>query len=416
MMKKNKLTQKDWLEYLNNLNIREISKRNSSGFTTWALFGLIGFISFKVLDILPIVCMDIERVFLTKLFITNFLNLCIVISVFMVFLAMTPRLYKRKIYTKFMWNTYTFVRGILFFIYIIGFFSNIYIAFVLKYYKLNILPYRFFTIYVTVFIIGILINIFFTKKENSMPRIDSGYLYNNPKHINIVKNIYLFFCLVLSLSLAFSIYQIMQNYNILNYLIILKLVFYLSTSIGAIILLVSNIIILIRNIGLEDFERKIMLQNLGEKEIVKQFTDMFIGKDIIQWLKEIKEETKEITTRIIKLFDKFNKECDSLNKGEEDLNKRIMKARAVINNFTEMRKNFSNKDVEKYESNTEKIDYFLKQSPLSDEEGLIISEFNRNRKKEFEVIFDMDSKIETRIKELEKYVTDTEKLAKSKDK
>lgn len=415
-MKKNKLTQKDWLEYLDNLNIREISKRNSSGFTTWALFGLIGFISFRVLDILPTVCMDIERVFLIKLFMTNFFNLCIVISVFMVFLAMTPRLYKRKIYTIFMWNTYVFVRAVLFFIYIIGFFSNIYIAFVLKNYKLNILPYRFFTIYVTVFIIGILINIFFTKKENNMPRIDSGYLYNNPKHINLVKNIYLFFCLVLSLSLAFSIYQIMQNYNILNYLIILKLVFYLITFIGAIILLVFNIIILIRNIGLEDFERKIMLQNLSENEIVKEFIDKFVGKDITQWLKEIEDETKEITTRFIKLYDKFNKEIDSLDKNEKDLNKRIMKAETILKNITERGKNVSKKDIEKFKNNTEKIDYFLKQGPLSDEEELIISEFNRNRKKDGEVLFDADYKIKTGIKKLGKYVNDIKKLADLKDK
>jgi len=162
-MKKNNLTQKDWLVYLDNLNNREISKRNSSGFTTWALFGLIGFISFKVLDILPTVCMDMKKVFLSKLFMTNFFNLCIVISVLMFFLVMTPRLDKRKIYTKFMWNTYIFTRGVLCFIYIIGLFSNIYIAFALKYYKLNILSYCFFTIYVTLFTIGILINIFFTK-------------------------------------------------------------------------------------------------------------------------------------------------------------------------------------------------------------------------------------------------------------
>jgi len=414
-MKKNKLTQKDWLEYLNNLNIREISKRNSSGFTTWALFGLIGFISFKVLDILPTVCMDMERVFLTKLFMTNFLNLCIVISVFMFFLVMTPRFDKRKIYTKFMWNTYIFVRGVLCFIYIIGFFSNIYIAFVLKYYELNILPYRFFTIYVTIFIIGLSINIFFTKKENNMPRIDSGYLYN-PKHINLVKNIFLFFCIVLSLSLAFSIYQIMQNYNILNYLIILKLVFYLSTFIGAIILLASNIIILIRNIRLEDFERKIMLQNLGAKEIVKEFIDKFVGKDITQWLKEIEDETKEITTRFIKIYDKFNKEIDSLDKKEKDLNKKITKAETILKNITERGKNISKKDIEKFKNNTEKIDYFLKQGPLCDEEELIVSEFSRNRKKESEVFFDADYKIKTGIKKLGKYVNDIKKLAESKDK
>lgn len=70
-MKKNNLTQKDWLIYLNDLNNREISKQNSSGFTTWAFFGLIGFTLFKLLDSLPTIFMDTKNVFLSKLFITN---------------------------------------------------------------------------------------------------------------------------------------------------------------------------------------------------------------------------------------------------------------------------------------------------------------------------------------------------------
>lgn len=413
-MKKNNLTQKDWLVYLDNLNNREISKRNSSGFTTWALFGLIGFISFKVLDILPTVCMDMKKVFLSKLFMTNFFNLCIVISVFMFFLVMTPRLDKRKIYTNFMWNAYIFVRGVLCFIYIIGFFSNIYIAFVLKYYKLNILPYRFFTIYVTVFIIGILINIFFTKKENNMPRIDSGYFYN-PKHMDLVKNIYLFFCLVLSLSLAFSIYQIMQNYNILNYLIILKLVFYLSTFIGAIILLVFNIIVLIRNIGLEDFERKIMLQNLSENEIVKEFIDKFIGKDITQWLKEIEDETKEEKTIIREAYDKLENEFSNSRQEEKDLNKKIIQAEMLseklgklTNRFIELQGKFINAN--------NKLEYFLKQGPLNNEEYLLVRKIIHTNTKDYQSLLDMNPKLEIKLKEIKEFVNTIKESTTLEDK
>ena len=413
-MKKNKLTQKDWLEYLNNLNNREINKQNSSGFTTWALLGLIGFLLFKLLDILPIVSMDIKNVFLVKLSITNFLNFWILITVFIFFL-MPFRDEKRKIYTKFMKNNFLFVGGVLYFIYIIGFLGNIYITVILKYYGLSILPYCVFSAYVTIFIIGLLINKITTKKENKMPRIDSGYLYDT-KSKNLIKYIYLFICLVLSFSFLFSIYQIMQNYYILNHLIVLKLVIYLSAFTGAIILFIGNFIILMGSRWLEEFERKIMIQNLNEKEIVKEFIDKFVGKDITQWLREIEDETKEIITRFIKLYDKFNKEYDSLDKKEKDLNKRIMKAKTILKALTEIGKNVSHKDVEKYRENTEKINYFLKQGSLSDEEELIISEFNRNRIDEGEVLIDADSKIETRIKELEKYVNDIEKLAELKNK
>lgn len=414
MMKKNKLNQKDWLEYLNNLNNREISKRNSSGFNTWALFGLIGFILFKLFDILPIVFMDIKKVFLTKLAITNIFNFCIIITVFMFFLLMTPRGEKRKIYTKFMKNVLIFVGGVLYFIYIVGFFSNIYITVYLKYYGLSILPYCAFAIYETIFIIGLLINRITTKKENKMPRVYSGYFYNK-KLINIAKYIYLFFCLVLSISFTFSIYQIIQNYNILNYLIVLKLAVYLSAFIGAIILLIANIIVLMKNRWLEEFERKIMLQNLDEKEIVKAFIDEFVGKNIIQWLKEIEDETKKGNTRIIRLYNKFEKKINNLNQKEKDLNKRIIieknllkLAKVTINRFRKYR--------EKFKNNADKIEHFLKQGPLSNEEYLLIEERNRSRAKEHKALLDMLTRLTTMNKEVEKYVDATNKLKKKKDK
>ena len=327
---------------------------------------------------------------------------------------MTPRGEKRKIYTKFMKNALIFAGGVLYFIYIIGFFSNIYITVYLKYYELSILPYCIFAIYETIFIIGLLFIKITTKKENKMPRIESGYFYNK-KLINIGKYIYLFFCLVLSISFVLSIFQIIQNFNILKYLIVLKLAVYLAAFMGAIILLIANIIVLMKNRWLEEFERKIMLQNLNEKEIVEAFINEFIGKDIVQWLKQIEDETKEISTRIIKLYDKFNKEWDGLDKKEKDLNKRIMKAKTILKKITEIGKNISSKDIEKIKNNSEKINYFLKQGSLSDEEEVIICEFNRNRKEEAEVLFDINSKIKTRIKELEKFVNATEKLVELKE-
>jgi len=47
---------------------------------------------------------------------------------------------------------------------------------------------------------------------------------------------------------------------------------------------------------------------------------------------------------------------------------------------------------------------------------VIINEYIRNREKDGKVLSDKISKIEIMIEELEKYVSDTEKLAESKDK
>jgi hypothetical protein len=412
-MKKNNLTQKDWLVYLNNLNNREISKQSSSGFTTWALFGLIGFTLFKFLDSLPIIFIDTKNVFLSKLFITNILNFCIVFFLFIPILLIP--LGKRKIYNKFMIKISFFVIVIIYFIFIFGCLSNIYITVDLEYHGLSTLPYRVFAIYEIIFLIGFSINRITAKKENKMPRMDSGYLYIK-KHKNPVKYIFIFLSFVFSFFFLFSIYQMIQNDYILDHLSVLKSIIYLSVFIGAIILFIGNRISQIRNIWLEELERKIMLQNLDEKEIVKEFIDKFIGKDIAQWLKEIEDETKEITNRLLKYYDKFNKEYDNLDKKENDLTKRIIKIKTFLKNIVRLNKNVFNKNMEKYKNNVEKIKYFLKQGPLSDEEQLIINEYIRNREKEAKVLSDKDSKIKAIIEELEKYVSDTEKLAESRDK
>jgi len=401
MEKENKLNQKDWLEYLNNLNNREISKLNSSGFNTWALFGLIGFVLFKLFDILPIVFMDIKKVFLTKLAITNIFNFCIIITVFM-FVLSIPRDEKRKFYTKFMKNALIFVGGVLYFIHIVGFFSNIYITVYLKYYGLSVLPYCIFAIYETIFIIGLLINKITTKKENKMPRIESGYIYNK-KLRNIAKYIYLFFCLVLSISFIFSIYQIIQNYNILNYLIVLKLAVYLSAFIGAIILLIANITVLMRNRWLEEFERKIMLQNLDEKEIVKEFIDKFVGKDITQWLKEIEDETKEEKTIIREAYDKLENEFSNLRQEEKDLDKKIIQAEMIIKKLGK----FTNRFIElqgKFTKANNKLEYFLKQGPFSDEEYLLVRKIIHTNTEDYESLLDMNPKLEKKLKEIKEFV------------
>ena len=255
----------------------------------------------------------------------------------------------------------------------------------------------------------------YLKKENKMPRVDSGYLYNN-KYKNLVKYIFIFLSFVFSFFFLFSIYQIIQNDYILEHLDVLKSIIYLSAFIGAIILFIGKVISQVRNIWLEELERKIILQNLSEKEIVKEFIDKFVGKDVTQWLKEIKDEAKVITNSFVMYYEKFTKEYDNLDKKENDLIKRIIKIKTFIKNIIELKENVLNKNIEKYKNNTEKIKYFLQQGPLSDEEELIINEYIRDREKEYEVLSDKHSKINAMTEELKKYVNDAEKLAESKDK
>ncbi len=413
MMKKININRKDWLVYLNNLNNREISKQNSSGFTTWALLGFISFLLFKWLNSLPIIIIDVKNVFLFKLFITNIFNIFVAIIIFLVTLSM-PFSGRRKIYTKLLMKMSILITGIIYFIFVIGFFCNIYIAIKLKIYGLSILPYCVFAIFEIFSIIGYTINRITAKKEDKMPRVDLGYFYNS-KRKNSFKKIYIVLSIGLLSFFLFSIYQIIQNDYFFNYISVLESAIYLGTLIGVISVLIGKSIIQAKNRWVEEFERKIMLQNLDEKEIVKAFIDEFVGKDIIQWLSEIKDETKEEKIRVIKFFDKLEKEVNSLNPKEKDLNKRIIKAENILKKFKEL-DNCLDEHIEKFSNNTDKVNHFLQQGPLSDEEELLIREFKRTRNKDNKFLKELISKKGTLIERLRKYNNVTERLDKSKDK
>jgi len=236
MVKKNNLTRKDWLEYINNLNCREISKRSSSGITTWALLSLIGFILFEIINSLPIILMDTLKLFLTKLFIANIFNSYIIIFLLILVLAM-PLEGKRKIYNTLMKKIFPFGAGTMFIIIIFSCISNINIIKIVKYYGLHAWPYWIFNIFEIIFMISFIISLIIIKKNNKMPRIDSGYLYSK-KRKNPIKKAYIFFFLFLSIPFLFSIYQILQIDAILGHLNVLRFVIYLNVLIIVIIICV----------------------------------------------------------------------------------------------------------------------------------------------------------------------------------
>jgi len=409
-----KFSRKDWLNYLNNLDSREISKRNSSGFTLWASFGLFGFALFRLLDSLPIIFADVENVFLTILFFTNIFNFSIIVALFILTLVI-PQSRKRKIITELSNKGIILISIILNFIIIIGVICNIYIVIMSKYYGLSTIAYYIFSIYGTINTIGMIIfNKIIFKKDSKMPKFDFGFYYST-KDKNPIKYLYGFTCLVLLCFLILSVYQIIQSNYILNHLDLIKSSIYLSILIASTILFSYQLISNMKYEWLEQFERNIILKNLNEKEIVKIFLNEFVGKDVLQWLNEIEDETKEEMNRSIKLYNKLEKEFNKLNQKEENLNKRVIKAKEILKRFTILN-NSTNKLGSIFSNNNDKLRHFLKQGPISGEEDLLIRTIINTRTKERKKILDLISKIEIKIKEFDKYTNTTKESTALKDK
>lgn len=66
-----KLTQKEWLEFLNNYNERYFTRQQASGFTLWALVGVLVFLCSELLKSLSNITNDF---FLFSVFFTILLN------------------------------------------------------------------------------------------------------------------------------------------------------------------------------------------------------------------------------------------------------------------------------------------------------------------------------------------------------
>jgi len=397
-----KFSQKDWLNYLNNLNSREISKRNASGFTLWALFGFFGFTLFRLLGSLPIIFTNVKNMFLAILFFTNIFNFSIVVALFILTLVI-PQSRKRKITTELSDKGIILNSVIVNFIFIVGIICNVYIVIFSKHYGLSTISYYVFGIYGVINTIGkIIFDKIIVTKDNKMPKIDFGTYYST-KDKNPIKYMYGFACLALLCLLILSVYQIIQSNYILDHLDLIKSSIYLSILIASTILFTYQLISNMKNEWLEQFERNIILKNLNEEEIEKIFINEFIGKDVLQWLKEIEDETKEEKTIIREAYSKFENEYSNLRQEEKDVNKKSIQAEIIIEKLGKLANRFLELQ-DKFINTNNKLEYFLKQGPFSDEEYLLVRKIIHTNHKDYQSLLYMNPKLEKKLKEIKEFV------------
>ena len=153
----------------------------------------------------------------------------------------------------------------------------------------------------------------------------------------------------------------------------------------------------------EQFERKIILKNLNEEEIEKIFINEFIGKDVLQWLKEIGDETKEEKTIIREAYSKFENEFSNLKQEEKDINKKSVQAEIITEKLGKLANRFLELQ-DKFINTNKKLEYFLKQGPFSDEEYLLVRKVIHTNHKDYQSLLDMNPKLEKKLKEIKEFV------------
>jgi len=366
----------------------------------WALFGLFGFTLFQILDNLQIIFTDSESLFLTLLFFINIFNTFIVIALFFLFLLI-PKNKARKIITA-LSNESNILISIAFdVVFIIGVFCNIYVIFFSKHYGLNPVPYYAFGIYDFLYIFS---RIFFNKliftKDNKIPKVDLGLYYNN-KNKNLIKSIYGIIFLILFCFHVLSIYQIIQNDYILNHIDLFKSSIYLNILFASIFLFIRQLVSNMRYEWLEQFERNIILKNLNVEEIENIFINEFIGKDAVQWLKELENEAKEESTVIKKIFSNIKNDFKDLTQEEKDLNKKIIQLELITKRLKELSNRCKTSQIIFIDSN-KKLNYFLDQGPVNNEEELLIRKTIEINKKNCQILHDIIPELEDKLNEVER--------------
>lgn len=390
--------QKDWLIFIAELNNREINKQNYLGFNLWVLFGLFGFALFKILDSLPIIYADAINKFLFILFFTNIFNLYVILALLsLTFLI--PQSGKRKIITELSYKASNLYSVIFKFIFFIGVIFNFYIAVNSKRYELSRIPYYIFCIYGPVCKI-VFEEIFFIKDKTL--KIDSGINYDikNKKRIKCLYKIFMIVTFIL--FIIYSVYPIFHNNYILNHLDLMKSSIYLSLFIPFLILFSYLLNSNKRSEWLEQFEKRIILENISEEKIEEIFLNEFVGKDIIQWLKEIGNDIKEENDRIIKHLNEFKNEFNELKQEEKDLNEEIIKAKIILNTFTERMNPLKTKN--KFSNITDKLMNFFKQGLMNEEEYLYFNSIAKDNK----IMFNTFVEVNIMIDEVKTYIKDAE--------
>jgi hypothetical protein len=356
------------------LNDREINRRRASGFTSWALLGVVTYLLFHLLDNLPLIFSPPNNIFFF------FIYSVVTGNLFMSFLILYGSF-------KLAHNSSTerrIISGIdksssrLLFFYLSFLFT--FISAINFYSALNVTgkfiyswPYYIFGFFFLVQafsrrIIKILWTRKIVTKDVDIPEIGSGLFASDKLRKFIVRILVVLGCLLLGTAI-FTIKDLASQNYIFSKIEIIKL------SIRFIFFLILFLIIIgqytkkIKFDWLEALERRIVVEELKPQQIKTLFVKEFLGEKTLDWINSIQKELYLKYEDILKVINEAEKELKALRNINSD----------YIFEIETRRKNTCTKVKEVYENYYNfvlaKLKHFkilLKQSPPTSDEALAL--------------------------------------------
>lgn len=313
-----------WLHYITKLNDRALSKRQTSGFTTWAICGILAILSFKILNILPILTNTPDIRFLFLVVISTSVNLSISILYLLAGFYMygTPtseiRLKTRLSHvTEHLLYVPLLVIGI----------PIVYISFYTgctdKPYYLPWWPYYLLGVFYILNLLiplgkGIKTFIKFKKEYKEIPHLaESPFFSKSPAKLFVMLGIIIVGIFLTCCSFS-AVYYLLKNSPILNHINLIKYSFEIIAILILTLILLGRIATGAKEQFLEALELKIVLDELNPDQIKEIFIKEFLGKKVLDWVLLIESESKTLSNNYYMAVESAKKEFNKINETLKD--------------------------------------------------------------------------------------------------
>lgn len=307
--------EKIWLDYIIKLNDRYFSKQKTSGFTSYAILGILGIILFDIIDIVSSNLPFSGHYANFYIYLNNSFNTGIAIIIFLAFLGsvclpiQSPRLSVRM----------SVLPSFVFSILSISFVFSTLILNIITIYNQHLnaskIPYKIFSFSIgTILILTFLqkINLYRKKLKLAKSTESKGFTFPKLSYLpiteipfyNVALSLIIIFSLLLIVNSMYSWIDLIRSSNIIQTPFLIKISIELTVFIFLIFMFIQKFISSKHNLFLENLERRIIVENLTSDEIKKIFVREFLGETTRDWINEIQRTIDQKYDNVMSELDK----------------------------------------------------------------------------------------------------------------
>jgi hypothetical protein len=311
-----------WFEYITKINDRALRKRQSSGFTNWAICGLLIILLYRISESIPHIFTNISLFEHFLIILCSTFNIIYSISFIFIPLLLKASLTSEiRLASQLSRISKQFISIPLFIISFGLIFLNFYVAF--KY--LFVIRWPFFVLGIF-YLINILTSVFDRIRllwvnrgvYSDLPALKSDPVFHNRKLKKFFANILLSIFIILLIIAIIPVFIIIKEPSIARNLTIFKFCFEIAAFLYVSLILLYRVSTLFESEFMESLERRIVLENLSSEEIKNIFIREYLGETISGWLNKVEAKLTELYNDYDKAVKVAESELEKINQIDKE--------------------------------------------------------------------------------------------------